>query len=35
MGLTAVAQQPKTAEEIILAKAAAEDCPTNSIGMNG
>jgi ferredoxin len=35
IGMTIVTRQPLTAEEIVLAKAAAEDCPTGSIGMDG
>lgn len=35
IGMSVVNQQPSTAEEIVLAKTAAEDCPTSSIGMDG
>ena len=35
MGSSVVARQPITEEEILLAKAAVEECPTESIGMDG
>jgi ferredoxin len=35
IGATVVGRQPTTPEEIVLANAAAEDCPTSSIGMDG
>ena len=35
IGATIVARQPVTPDEIHLAKAAAEDCPTESIGVDG
>jgi ferredoxin len=35
IGSTVVARQPLTEEEELLAKTAAEDCPTSSIGMDG
>jgi ferredoxin len=35
VGLTVVALQPSTDDEFVLAKAALEGCPTNSIGMDG
>lgn len=35
IGSTVVGRQPNSEEEFILAKAALEDCPTESIGMDG
>jgi ferredoxin len=35
IGMTVVKQQPATPEEVLLAKTAAEDCPTSSIGTDG
>ena len=34
-GMTIAARQPFTPEELLLAKTAAEDCPTDSIGTDG
>jgi ferredoxin len=33
IGMTVVGRQPVTPEEILLAKTAASDCPTDSIGV--
>jgi ferredoxin len=35
IGSTVVGRQPVTSEEVLLARTAAEDCPTSSIGMDG
>jgi ferredoxin len=35
IGATVAGRQPVTPEEIVLAKEAAEGCPTDSIGMDG
>ena len=35
IGLSVVGRQPATSEEAVLAQTAAEDCPTDSIGMDG
>jgi ferredoxin len=35
IGMTVVGRQPTNEDEILLARAALEDCPTDSIGMDG
>ena len=35
IGMSIVVRQPVTELEVSLARAAAEDCPTSSIGMDG